>query len=139
MKNTGILKDVKEWLDMKVSDGYTEKQALEELQNHGCVSGIVGHLIYYYDSCRFYNKHRREIIALTENFCEMSGEGLKEFLLHANNFPMNKQELGNETFVTGISGLIRKNKDIADQIKNWFAWFGFEETAYNYYCEKYEN
>ena len=59
-------------------------------------------------------------------------------MLGANHLPLNKAELERESFVTGISGLIRKNSDIADQIKNWFAWFAFEETAYKYYCEEYE-
>lgn len=138
MKNT-IEKEVKIWLAEKQEDDYTEKQILEDLQKGGCVSGMVSGLIYYYDTCRFYNKHRESIFALIEDFCNSCGESLKEFLQHANNFPLSKAELKNESFVTGISGLIRKNKDLADQIKNWFAWFGFEETAFRYYSEKYEN
>jgi len=134
-----ITKEVKNWLRDKSEDDYTEKMILEDLQYGGCISGMVSELIYYYDTCRFYNKHRKAIFELVENFCNNTGETLKDFLLHANNFPMDKKELENETFVTGISGLIRKNKDLADQIKNWFAWFGFEETAYQYYSEKYES
>lgn len=138
MKNT-ILSEVKIWVAEKSEDDYTEKQILEDLQYGGCISGMVSNLIYYYDTCRFYNKHRQSIFALVEEFCDNCGESLKEFLQHANNFPMTKKELEHESFVTGISGLIRKNKDLADQIKNWFAWFGFEETAFRYYSEKYEN
>ena len=138
MKNT-IEKEVKNWLAVKVEDDYTEKQVLEDLQHGGCISGMVGELIYYHDTCRFYNKHRQSIFALVEDFCQNTGESLKEFLQHANNFPLSKEEIERESFVTGMAGLIRKNKDLSDQIKNWFAWFGFEETAFRYYSEKYEN
>lgn len=134
-----ILKDVKLWLAEKVEVDYTEKQILEDLQHGGCISGMVSGLIYYSDTCRFYNKHRQSIFALVEEYCDQTGMTLKEFLQSANNFPLDKRELEHETFVTGISGLIRRNKDLADQIKNWFAWFGFEETAYQYYSEKYNN
>jgi len=139
MKNSAILKEVKTWVNDKIDPNYTEKQILEELLQHGCISGMVGGLIYYSDTCRFYNKHRKEIFAITEEFIQMIGGGLKEFLQSANNFPLDKNELENESFVTGISGLIRKNSEVADQIKNWFAWFAFEEVARNYYSEKYEN
>ncbi len=139
MKKVTLLDEVKGYLTDKVETDYTEKQVLEELQKHGCVSGMVGELIYYSDTCRFYNKHRAEIFALVDDFCNSTGETLQDFLSHANNFPLDKNELSNETFVTGISGLIRKNSDVSDQIKNWFAWFGFEETAYRYYSETYEN
>jgi hypothetical protein len=138
MKNT-ILSEVKIWVAERTEDEYTEKQILEDLQYGGCISGMVSGLIYYYDTCRFYNKHRQSIFALVEEFCDSCGESLKEFLQHANNFPLTKEELEHESFVSGISGLIRKNKDLADQIKNWFAWFGFEQTAYEYYSEKYDN
>lgn len=139
MKTSGILKDVKNWLSDKVETDYTEKQILEELQQHGCISGMVGHLIYYYDTVKYFDKHKKEIFELVENWCNSTGYTLNEFLSSANNFPLDKLDLEYETFVYGIPGIIRRNKDISDQIKNWFAWFGFEETAYRYYSEKYEN
>jgi hypothetical protein len=139
MKKVTILDEVKNWINDEVEDTYSEKKILEELQQHGCVSGMVGELIYYSDTCRFYNKYRKEIFAIIENYCVDCGYNLCEFLSGANNFPMDKSELQQESFVTGISGLIRKHSDIADQIKNWFSWFAFEETAFKYYSEKYEN
>jgi hypothetical protein len=140
MKNTGINKEFKNWLTDNTADyDGNEKKVLEDLLQNGCVSGMVGKLIYYADTCRFYNKHRKEIFALVEDFCQQTGETLQDFLSHANNFPLSKDELANETFVGGISGLICKNGEVADQIKNWFAWFAFEEVARQYYSEKYEN
>lgn len=115
-----------------------ERQAaLNDLLNHGCISGMVGGLIYYADTCRFYNKHRHEILAMVDELCLRTGETLQELLTHANNFPLGISDLEQETFVTGISGLIRKNADVADRIKNWFAWFAFEEAARVIYEEIY--
>lgn len=139
MKNQ-IKKEVMNWVEMKTQDyDGNEKAVFEDLQRNGCISGMVSELIYYSDTVKFYNSHKKEIFSMVEDFCEMCGETLKDFLLHANNFPLDKKELERETFVNGITGLIRKNADYADQIKNWFAWFAFEETAYKIYQEKYEN
>lgn len=139
MKKQTILDEVKNWLSYKVEPDYTEKAILEELQLHGCISGMVSELIYYYDTNRFYNKHRAEIFKLVDEYCESTGETLKDFLMGANHFPLDKDELNRETFVGGISGLIRKNPDYAEQIKNWFAWFAFEDVAYRYYTETHES
>jgi hypothetical protein len=138
MKTTGILTEVKNYLSDKIENDYTEKQILEQLQQHGCISGMVGELIYYSDTVKFYDKHKKEIISLIEDYCNQTGQTLKGFLMGANNFPLDKNEIEKESFVTGINGLIRKNKDVEDQIKNWLTWFGFEEVAYRYYSEKYE-
>lgn len=125
--------EVQEWLDTKVSDGYTENSAIEELQEHGCISGMVSELTYYADTVGFFDRNKAEIIELTSEWCEMTGSNFKEFLSGANHFPMDKNELEHYHFIEGIDGLIRDNSDIEDQIKNWFAWFAFEETANQMY------
>lgn len=43
------------------------------------------------------------------------------------------------TDFTGIKDIFKIDKDVNDQIKNWLAWFGFEEMANKYYSEKYDN
>jgi len=139
IKTHTILDEVKNWLDYRNFEEVSEKTSLKELQEHGCISGMISDLIYYYDTNRFYNKHRQEIFKLVDEFCSETGENLNDFLTHANNFPLDKKEINSYSFCNGISGLIKKFSDEAEQIKNWFAWFGFEETAYRYYSEKYEN
>lgn len=128
-----------DWLQAKVSDGYDEKSACEELQEHGCISGMVSELIYYSDTEQFFDRNKAEIVALTSDWCDGTGYTLKEFLSGANNFPLEKSEIENYHFVQGIDGLLRDFEDYEDQIKNWFAWFAFEETGYRYYSEKFEN
>jgi len=138
MKNK-LKSEVLEWLESKTEENYSEKQILEDLQQNGCASGMVGNLIYYSDTVEFFKRNKKEIYSLVEDFLLNTGESLQEFFSHANNFPLDEQELKSETFVNGIDGLIKNNKDIADQIMNWLAWFGFEESANQYYSEKYES
>lgn len=135
MKSKGVLKQVENWLD----NADDKKTMLKDLLQHGCASGLVGDLIYYKDTSKFYDKHRKEILEMVEDYCNQTGENLQSFLSHANNFPLSKEELKYEALVNGIGGLIRKNKDLADQIKNWLAWFAFEQRALEYYAEKYES
>lgn len=67
-----------------------------DLLHHGCVSGFISKLIYYYDTHIFYDKYYNEIEDLRDYYEFQTGEPLK------------------------ING----------DLKNWFAWFAFEETAY---------
>jgi len=69
----------------------------QDLLNHGCISGMVGSLIYYVDTRAFYDKHYDEIEVLREEYEDSIGEPLK----------------------------------IKGDLKNFLAWFSFEETAYH--------
>lgn len=128
-----ILAKVKEWL----KDFDSEKEGLRDLQQYGCVSGQVNFLTYYSDTNKFFDDHKKEIFDLVQEYLQMSGISLQEFFLQANNFPLDKNEILSETFFEGINGLL-KNPEYKEVLKNWLAWFGFEQTAYNYYSEKYE-
>jgi hypothetical protein len=84
-----------------VLDGYTTdeeiKNFFEDLMQHGCQSGMVGELIYYTDTHKFFNDHYEEIEELREEYEDSTGEALRP----------------------------------KGDMKNWFAWFAFEQTAYN--------
>lgn len=67
-----------------------------DLLQHGCISGMVGSLIYYSDTHGFYDKHYSEIELMREDY-----EG----------------SVGAPITITG-------------DLKNFMAWFAFEETAY---------
>jgi len=75
----------------------------------GCQSGVVGHLIYYTDTVKFYKRHRAEISALLKELIESTGEPI-----HA-------------LFGDGWDS----DDPLADDThnQNLLAWFGFEETA----------
>lgn len=66
-----------------------------DLLTYGCQSGMIGKLIYYCDTHKFYDTHYDEIEALRVELEQSFGEPLQP------------------------------NGDL----KNWFAWLAFEETA----------
>ncbi len=70
-----------------------------DLLQHGCQSGMVGDLVYYSDTAKFYDKHYDQIEELREQYEEEAGEPLQ----------------------------------IKGDLRNWFAWFAFEETARKLY------
>ena len=67
-----------------------------DLQRSGCQSGMIGGLIYYYDTHAFFDRYYDEIEELREDYEDSVGEPLR------------------------ING----------DLKNWLAWFAFEETAF---------
>ena len=74
---------------------------IEEVLQHGCVSGIVPHLIYYHQTEKFFDRHRKAINDLAQ---EVSEEiyGDPHEIYYNLNFGSNKNSL---------------------------AWFGFEEMT----------
>ena len=68
----------------------------DDLQQHGCISGMVTSLIYYTDTHAFYNKHYEEIEELRTEYESSIGEPLQ----------------------------------INNDLKNFLAWFAFEQVAY---------
>ena len=74
---------------------------INEVLEHGCVSGIVGSLIYYYQTEAFFNKHKNAINDLAHELSED---------LYGNPFEIYHNLNG------GCS-------------KNNLAWFGFEEVT----------
>jgi len=73
----------------------------KDLLQHGCISGMVGELIYYKDTHIFYDKHYAEIETLRDEYEESTGEPLK----------------------------------IKNDLKNYLAWFAFEQVAYQLVSE----
>lgn len=91
--------------------GYdTPESFLKEVCEHSCQSGIVGALIYYTDTVKFYRKYRKEINDLLVENMDNSG-------------------------ADSPSGLFGDKRDTSDplahdeQNQNLLAWFGFEESA----------
>ncbi len=108
MKTNEILKEkLQEIIDTKNESIRKEvaQEALEycdiksffsDLLFHGCASGMIGSLIYYVDTHKFYDTHYNEIEEIREEYEDSIGESLK------------------------ING----------DLKNFLAWFAFEQVAY---------
>ena len=49
------------------TDDRSVRETIENILNCGCESGIVGELIYYSDTLKFYKKFQHEILELLNN------------------------------------------------------------------------
>ena len=99
---------VKKWEREQRAEGYGT--AWKDLLEHGCQSGMVGHLIYYHDTVRFYKRHRKEIDSLLQESLESCGVSSPAELFGdkwEKEDPLAREDLN----------------------QNLLAWFGFEETV----------
>ena len=82
---------------------------LLDVLHGGCQSGVVGELIYYTDTVRFYKRHAREIDAMLSDLCADCG--------------------------TTPAGLFGDKWDASDPMardvynQNLLAWFGYESVC----------
>jgi len=85
------------------------KGFIDDLMYGGCQSGMVGSLIYYTDTVKFYKKYKAEIKELLKDAMNDSGLSIPELFGDKwdNSDPFCEED-GNQ---------------------NLLAWFGFEETA----------
>ena len=104
-----IKDEVMEWL---TEDGETkEEQAvrLRQLAEHGCMSGMVGGLIYYHDTCAFFEKHKLEIQTMLSTDLGDFGVSMQEMFPDWDT---------SDPLVMGT------------QNQNLLAWYAFERTAH---------
>lgn len=92
--------------------------SMEDLQKHGCISGMIPGLIYYDDTNEFYDTYKTDINDLLSNLTQGTGLSVEE--LFKDQFDENDPLI------------------IDCFNKNLMAWFGFEETSYQLYEQLYE-
>ena len=88
-------------------------KSMEDLQQYGCVSGMIGELIYYDDTEKFFDKYKEEINDLLSNVIDGTGCSMEE--LFGDKFDKE------DPLIIDYSN------------KNLLTWFGFEETVNNLY------
>lgn len=107
---TKLERVVRYWLNSRAAD-YQDgwKGVYKDLEYGGCQSGMVGKLIYYTDTVKFYRKHQTEIDALLKEMLDSTGSSITELFGDKwdTDDPLARAELN----------------------QNLLAWFGFEETA----------
>ena len=109
---TKLERHVAKWLkDQAVDGGYESgiEGVAKDLFYGGCQSGMVGHLIYYYDTIKFYKKYKMDIHALLRDMLDSVGGGIDN--LFGDKWDKD-DPLANDT-----------------SNQNLLAWFGFEEAA----------
>jgi hypothetical protein len=89
----------------------------EDLMSHGCSSGLIGELVYYTDTVKFFEKHKEEIFELAIDESENYGS--------SNVFD----------FLSGLNGA---NVGDYDQFANLMAWFAFETVIRQIYEQDFE-
>lgn len=110
-ENDGLLESVTEYILDKFDEYNDPKTIVTEVLEHGCVSGIVGDLIYYSDTTAFYDKNKEEINKLLYDVMEECGiYDLKELFGYGDVRWDEEDPLALDYY----------NKNI-------LAWFGFEE------------
>lgn len=112
--NDGLVESVTNYILDKFDEYNDPKQIPLEVLEHGCVSGIVGELVYYSDTTAYYAKNRDAINHLLyEQMEEFGDHNLEEFFCGAVKWdPEDPLAL-----------------DYYNQ--NILAWFGFETTMRN--------
>lgn len=109
--NDGLVESVTDYILDKFDEYNDPKQIPIEVVTHGCISGIVGELIYYSDTAAYYAKNRDAINHLLyEQMEEYGSHDLTEFFCDWD--PEDPLAL-----------------DYYNQ--NILAWFGFETTMRN--------
>lgn len=98
-------------LEIIQNQGNKEEQHsfMEDVMQHGCISGIVGELISYHDTTTFYKEHKKDIDNLL--YEAIQGTGLQPNELFGEKWE-NEDPLANEL-----------------HNQNLLAWFAFEETT----------
>jgi len=100
------------------SDNYNGANLAERIKarlddvSHGCVTGVVGGLIYYSDTTAFFKKFKKEIIDLAKDTADSMGESLGAFLSGLHEWDAD------DPFCEDVYN------------RNTLAWFAYEEIAY---------
>ena len=102
---------IKEWILNNLEEGQIADVILE-----GCQSGIVSELIYYSDSCAFYEKYKEEIWQRLSDLADDMGE---PSILHLIVTFNGSKEVGSEL-----------------QLRNLLAWWACEDVCREVIAEK---
>ena len=102
---------IKEWVINNLEEGQIADVILE-----GCSGGVVSELIYYADSCAFYEKYKEEIWQrLWDSWSDFGGESVLHLIATFN----------------GADGV---GSD--DQFRNLLAWWACEDVCREVIAEK---
>ena len=153
------MKNLKESvLDIIENQGSKKEQRefMEHVLEYGCVSGIVGELIYYSDTKVWYSVHKDEIDEMLLETLESHGyesgeekhifgdrweslEEITEFHDIDVDYDDYDSEEEYEQAIEDYWHDFVESIDVNVYNDNLLAWFSFEETVREIYEEKYED
>ena len=115
------LKEVyNEIIESNLNEPEERETYLQDLTQHGAISGMVGGLIYYHETTQFFNEHRDEILAMLEELKEETGLDEKGLFGEKWN---DWEDLLEEEEADDLDSLADQNN------QNLLAWFAVEELA----------
>ncbi len=101
-----IVSDAKEYGGKNLHENL--KSRLKDIA-HGLSSGIVGSMIYYTDTCKFFKTYKKEIQELIKEYQEGTGSSI-----------MEAEWFDKDDFLCE-----------EDNNQNYLAWFAYETIAFN--------
>jgi hypothetical protein len=102
---------IKDWILNNLDEGQVAEVVL-----HGCSGGVVSELIYYADSCAFYEKYKEEIWQrLWDSWSDFGGDSVLHFIATFNG----ADDVGSD-----------------DQFRNLLAWWSCEDVCREVIAEK---
>lgn len=154
----GVKNDIINYLLNNSNDSEDIQILLEDINNYGCESGIVNHLIYYTDTVAYFEKHEDEIQEMINNTysIDLYSMGVEEFdklmnILNLdsfedrlNNIGTHEEALKRVAYDNNISIDKADTKDYEEEVfteryyiatelgiadKNYLAWAIFEYNA----------
>lgn len=167
LETHGVKNDVINYLLNNSNDSEDIQILLEDINNYGCESGVVNHLIYYTDTVAYFEEHEYEIQEMINNTysIDLYSMGVEEFdkLMDILNLDSFEDRLNNiETHEEALKRVADDNnisidkadtKDYEEEVfteryyiatelgiadKNYLAWAIFEYNASVLYDELYE-
>ena len=128
-ETTGVKNDVINYLLEFSQDSEDLQTHLEDINNYGCESGQVNHLIYYKDTVAYYEEHESEIMEMLEQLGiedVESWDGLEElsYLFPRLETPDERHENAENIAMYEVDPMELNNQD-----KNYLAWAIFEYNA----------
>ena len=102
---------IKDWILNNLDKGQVAEVVL-----HGCSGGVVSELIYYADSCAFYEKYKEEIWQrLWDSWSDFGGDSVLHFIATFNG----ADDVGSDA-----------------QFRNLLAWWSCEDVCREVIAEK---
>jgi hypothetical protein len=98
---------------------------LSDIANHGADAGFPG-FTYYADTCKFFKKHRKEIVELVKNRAEDFGQSPIDFVA---SFVCLKDMATKEEIAKVLYGRLNDDTYL---VENDLSWFVLEEVARAY-------
>ena len=99
------------------------KESAQDVSNHGIDGGFHG-FIYYTDTCAFFKRNRKEIMAMAEAMANDFGQGTLEMIAGFNcmkSLDVTQDEIARAIY-TGKG-------EVAEQIETCLAWYAGEGVS----------